>query len=548
MTPAMPFLGEVLGHVPGRGIAVLRTLALDEDLHLADHHFVPARPHKPLAACYPVLPMTFSLEAMAEVAACLAPGLGLTGIDAVGAVRWIALEDSATLALRIEARVLEEAGPRGIRVAASIVAGDAPQPAISAELLFGAHYRHSLEPVAAAPAAAAAIGAAEVYASRQLFHGPTLRCLDGPIALDRDDAAGTLAVRAPDRLFRSSAAPQLLTDPALMDGVGQLIGVWAMARHGRVTFPIGLGKLEYYGPTPPPGSRVPIRVRTRALGKLLSSDVEIGDGAGAPWLRIRDWKSWQFRWDRQLLDFRRQPCRHLLSVEQALPAAAGAALVCRCMDGRAVADFDRGLLARHYLHLAEMAPYHALPAARQLAWLLGRIAAKDAARVWAARGGGAADMLHPAAFSLAADERGQPRVDVWPGPQAPPSLSIAHHGERAVAVAHGAPVGVDLERVAAREPACLAAYAGPAELALLPDATPAQAAEWQTRLWCAKEALGKLMGTGCLGSPRRYAALRREPDGALLMRHGPGGREALVHSLREGDLVCAVAADPAPGG
>ena len=84
---ALPFVGAVEAYQAGRSISVSHQLALAEDLYLADHHFVHASGIKPLSACFPVLPMTMSLEVMAETAACLAPGCGLLGLEQVSAAR-----------------------------------------------------------------------------------------------------------------------------------------------------------------------------------------------------------------------------------------------------------------------------------------------------------------------------------------------------------------------------------------------------------------------------------------------------------------------------
>lgn len=558
----MPFIGAITDYAPGRRICVERMLSLAEDLHLADHHFVPARPHKPLSACYPVLPLTFSLEAMAEVAACLAPGMGLVGIEQVGAGRWIALADRDRLALSITAQTDGGDGPEQ-RVAVAIRADGERQPAISAVLVYGPAYRRTLAgPPPPAPADSV-LDAAQIYARRQLFHGPSLRCLRGRITVAGQGASGTLLVRAPDRLFASTPTPQLLTDPALMDGVGQLIGIWAMQTQQRVTFPIGIDQLEYYAATPAPGSLAEIRIHTVVSGKFLRTDVEIGDGAGALWLRIRGWKSWQFRWDARLLDFRRHPQRYLLSEPHALAAQGGAAAgtpLCRALDAARIADFDRTLLARHYLHADEMAAFEAKAGhpPRQLQWLLGRIAAKDAARAWAVApaapsgpegGDGGPAMPHPATIAIDYDALGRPRIAVWPLASAPPWISIAHCASRALAVAHDAPAGVDIEHVGPREAAFVAAFSNAAERAQLPGweegARGAAAAqpgreEWLTRLWCAKEAQGKLLGTGLGPSPRDFALLRRAPDQALLMRHRPSGAAARVTTLRDGPFICAL--------
>ena len=89
--PRMPFIGSVLDYVPGERITIERKLSVDEDLYLADHAFVHAPGIKPTSACLPVVPMTMSLEIMAEAAACLAPGCGLLGFEDVRSVTWIDL-------------------------------------------------------------------------------------------------------------------------------------------------------------------------------------------------------------------------------------------------------------------------------------------------------------------------------------------------------------------------------------------------------------------------------------------------------------------------
>ena len=548
--PALPFIGQLLRCVPGQSITVTRRLSLQEDLYLADHHFVHAPGVKPLAACFPVLPMTVSLEVMAETAACLAPGCGLTGFENVSAGRWIALAERDALTLRIEGQVEHFDPPSATwRIGVAIFIDGEAGAAISASLLFGKHYPCTLALALDAVAAATNLSAAHVYAQRHLFHGPRFQCLAGSIALDQGGASAELLVRAPDQLFRSNAQPQLLTDPALLDTVGQVMALWSL-QQGRVAFPVGLGKLELYGPTPAPGTRVVLRAALRASGlKMLDADVEISDGLGAVWLRIRGWKSWQFKWDQRLQDFRRLPCRYLLSDRLALPAAIPGPL-CQRVDAARVAGFDLALLARHYLDGEEMARFAAKSstAARQLEWLLGRIAAKDAIRAWHAlrQGGGEAEgggeLLHPAAFGLDNDACGQPRVVRWPDAGIPPPcVSIAHCAEQALAVAHADPVGIDIERVAARDDAFLHAFSSAAERALLaPLSGPGPVRDaWLTRLWCAKEALGKRLGTGVNQAPQRFEARALGPAESLHMCHAGSGSTSRVGTVQHGDFIIA---------
>jgi 4'-phosphopantetheinyl transferase EntD len=210
------------------------------------------------------------------------------------------------------------------------------------------------------------------------------------------------------------------------------------------------------------------------------------------------------------------------------------------MDAASVADFDRTLLARHYLRREEMAAFEAKAAVppRQLEWLLGRIAAKDAARRWAAGDGGAP--LHPVTFAIDNDAAGQPRVTHWPLPSPPPQLSIAHSNGRALAAAHHATIGVDIETIAPRDSLCVAAFSDERERRWLRSGDGVDADEWLTRLWCAKEVLGKLMGTAVRPSPLAFAAVGRDAHDCLLMRHRPDGTGARVAAVRDGAFIYAL--------
>ncbi|TWI62181.1 4'-phosphopantetheinyl transferase superfamily protein [Pseudoduganella lurida] len=544
----LPFLGTVTGYQPGVQVAVERPLLPARDRYLSDHDFVQA-PGMRNPNCYPVVPMTMSLEMMAEVAACLVPGLGVTGIEDVNAVRWIVAGDGGAAVLRVEAVIdLSSSTPDRYRIDARICADGDRQPSISARLLFGRRYPVAPPPLPPAepPAGAAApvlFDTASAYAQRLMFHGPSFQAMHGIARLGAEDVRGELVVRAPSTLFAGTEAPQLLLDPALLDGLGQLVALWSFHHHRQAAFPVGLGRLTLCGPTPPAGSVVPARavIRGRQL-KMLVADLEVGDGRGGTWLRIDGWRAWQFAWDARLLAFQRDPVRQLLSDAQDLPVPAAAsspsaAVQCRRIGAARVARFDAALLARHYLQPAELARFQALPAApRRTAWLLGRVAAKDAARAWHLAQGGMA--LHPGDFAIDNDAHGQPHVTHWPDSPAP-HLSIAHCGEEAVALAGATPVGIDLETVAVRDEACEQAVTTAAERELLGVRDGAVRAAWLTRLWCAKEAMGKRMGSGVVPGPRHFEAQALCADGSLRMWHAASGTGSIVTTLRSGEYMLA---------
>lgn len=545
----LPFVQRIAAFVPGASITVQRTLTLDEDLHLADHALVHAPGVKPISGCLPVVPLTMALEIMAETAACLAPGFGLIGFEDVTASRWIELADTETLELRITAETAQADHDRNIYwIAAAIYVSDQPTPAIQSRVLFAPQYCLDLSMNFAEGEDVRPLSCSgeQIYENRHLFHGPTYQLLTGQILVHNRGISGYAVVKAPTSLFQSTCSPQLLIDPTLLDTVGQLLGVWAIEQRDRQVFPIGMKKLELYRPTPAAGSRLPVWVEiTQEEAKTLRADVEIQDGAGSVWLRIRGWRGWKFRWSKQVTDFRRLPTRFPLSRRTELPGLPATAVCCMIMPAD-VARFDATLLARFCLDMNEMRDFgdkRSFPR-RQQHWLLGRIAAKDAARIWLARNAGSKGMLHPAALSIESDENGQPRLAPHLSELGLPKLSIAHCDEGVIALAHNEAVGVDIEPIAQREPDFFETMANDAERRLVNARGSGDAAnEWITRAWCAKEAAGKLLGSGMRGSPRAYEVRSVEPDGLFRVVHLESGQEIAVRTVRGHDLIIAYASD-----
>lgn len=540
----LPFIGQVVSYAPGTNISVERRLTLEEDLYLADHAFVYAPGVKPSSACLPVLPMTMSLEAMAEVAACLVPGCGLLGFEEIKATRWIELADTDALTLHIEARMDRYDTERGaylITVAISVAGQSAP--AISGRVLFGDRYLVELAPTFAELSNAhyLARNAERIYSERHMFHGPSFQCIAGEIMVGDEGLVGEFVVRSPERLFRSTPRPQLLADPALLDAVGQIIGIWAIEQD-RYAFPIGLGKLEIYGPTPPVGTHVPVRVEfTESGGKRLLANVEIQNGGGGVWMRIAGWASWKFRWERRLVDFRRLPHEYLLGQAAPLPDLDRKA-VCLMLNMSDLGSFDLGMLARYCLSMEEMPVFqgYARVSQRQQQWLLGRVVAKDAVRRWAAE---KADkpLLHPAAITIGSDARGRPFVETLPGCEMRPQVSIAHCEARAIAVAHEEDVGVDIERIAERDESFVQAFTTSLERDKIARFPQGEYHAWTTRLWCAKEAAGKLLGTGIEGAPQALEAVGVEADGQIQILDRTSGRSIQVRTVEDHGFVIAYA-------
>ena len=95
--PGRPLLGAFTHHEPGRTLVMRRILDLCED-HFATHHTVGGREISkvdPGQYGVPVMPMTFTLEMMAEAAAVLVPGLVVTSVRDVRLYRWLAYDEEA---------------------------------------------------------------------------------------------------------------------------------------------------------------------------------------------------------------------------------------------------------------------------------------------------------------------------------------------------------------------------------------------------------------------------------------------------------------------
>ena len=101
-------------------------------------------------------------------------------------------------------------------------------------------------------------------------------------------------------------------------------------------------------------------------------------------------------------------------------------------------------------------------------------------------------------------------------------------------------MGIDLEQIVERDSSFEGIAFRDEELALLPsgpEEAEARAAEL-ARLWCAKEAVAKLLGTGLGGSPKDFTIERLE-EGRVFVRAPGADNLFTVQTSRYGDWVLA---------
>jgi hypothetical protein len=444
----MPFIGEILEYEENAYILMERNIDVNQDLYIRDHLFVNADSVKPVSACLPVVPMTLSVEMMAEAAACLAPGYGLVGFENIRASQWIGLADTESITTRIRARFSDLEPQTGIlRVEAAILPSGSNKPSIEAKVLLARRYCENLvldfTPIEGEfrfP-----FKGDEIYREKRLFHGPVFHCIKGDPAFAGNKVIGELEVPDKSGILSYQPEPELLTDPILLDGVGQLVGLWAID-NGEYVFPVGINKLEIYRPSPPVGTRVPVLVEIKSNGaKLLSADVEIQDGEGRVWMRIRDWKYWVFRWPKPMMEFRRQPEYYLVSRILSVPDQPGGAVMQYISMGD-MKDSDFETMVRFVSHESELEPLMRIQD-KEARWrtLLERFAVKDAIRRWMA--GGSQKMMHPASMILEEIENGEFALKYPEHGDPGPVARMTSSSRGALAMVGGSRASMDLKRI-----------------------------------------------------------------------------------------------------
>ncbi|HET9991212.1 MAG TPA: 4'-phosphopantetheinyl transferase superfamily protein, partial [Kofleriaceae bacterium] len=460
-------------------LTTTRALSVATDPYLHDHCFYRQPPGWPIVSDhYPVVPMTMTIGMLIDAARGLCPELIPIAVEEIRALRWLAVEPPVEIAMQAKLRE-----PHVVDV-------DLPGYA-RATVRFAAAYpaapRASLPPLTAPRAAPHT--AEQMYADRWMFHGPAYQGVTsmGPVGSDGLDGEIT-TLPAPG---------------ALLDCAGQLMGWWVMhtEKRDRLAMPVLIERLELFAPHPAAGERVQCGVRMRDVGDVnVRADLELSRG-GVTWARITGWTDRRFDSDDAVWAVLMYPEHNALAVED----PAGFVTVTEHWRGSA----SRELMMRRYLTEREREDHERTGPRARRGWLLGRMAIKDAVRVHHWRQG--ERPLWPSQIVVSNAPSGRPLVD-YPalpfGSAASPGqarlvdgvhVSVAHKDDRAVAIvdAH-VDVGIDLERIEPRTPGFLAIAFTPSELALA-----AGRDDQYARLWAAKEAVAKALGTG-MTDPKRF--------------------------------------------
>jgi malonyl CoA-acyl carrier protein transacylase/phosphopantetheinyl transferase (holo-ACP synthase) len=516
---ALPFVDRIVSLELGSRAVALCDLNLEKHRFLRDHTLgAGVSTFDPDLVGLPVLPLAVSIEMLAEAASLVLRGQICVGVRHVQAHRWVVLE-SNHLTLRLTAVLAESTNE--VRVRADLEDGSSTETAGRGQPLVEATITFASQHAPTAPAGEFTLRAArpskwragEMYGRTGMFHGKAFQMVDRMDRSGEDGAEATLVGGEYSGWISSTPTPEFLTDPMLLDAMGQVIGYWVGDRFqkGLSVFPIKLDRLEVLSGALQPGERALCRARVTHVDEdWLRSDIEVVRQDGTVMVRMHKWEDRRLDLPPRLYAFRISPHEVFLSDEwpQVLVGLPNASTckACRLRLPRTVLEAHGGLWLRVLAYLVlsrderrEWQRLSPAPVSRRLDWLAGRIAAKDAVRLLLEPQLG---LLRLADIEIYVDQRGRPAVrGQWMEPgRGATHVTIAHSGGEALAIATDgrscAGLGADLEQMSRVGEVVRSAALTEREDRWLAAVEQHARTEWAARFWCAKEAVSKALGCG----------------------------------------------------
>jgi phosphopantetheinyl transferase len=364
-----------------------------------------------------------------------------------------------------------------------------------------------------------------------MFHGPVFQSVAMISRYGADGIDATLQVPADTGILTPDRYPGLCTDPVLLDGAIQAVGFWAwdQLERGFAIFPIGFDALDIYGSFPPPCTAVACAARIRLLrdGRI-SSDIDLVGAGRAILARLTGWQYRRFDWTRRFTEFGLAPQRGMLSSPWPAPVSRlpDGARCCRIHHAEIGGGSWLPMLASLILNRQERTAWSQVAGseAQQQAWLLGRLVAKDAVRLFLGDNHGV--QLAAADVEIVVGEHGRPHVveslERQLGIEV--DLSISHSGGNAVAVAASRDgrggIGIDIECLGNGHRVLADVGVSPDERALLAELPAGEPSAWLLRLRCAKEATTKALGAGLGWTSHNLVVRKADPTSGAVWLEG----------------------------
>lgn len=563
-----PMLGKITSLTPDQELIAIRELNVKEDIFLRDHALggcVSTKDSSLMSLM--VVPLTMSMEILAEAGAALMPDDVLIEMHDIKAHHWIQVDE--IVHLEIKARKVNSSPNQVAVEVRSLGATGQSDPALMVEgiMVFGNNY--PVPPKASTDSLVgehpSRLAETPLYDGRVMFHGP---CFQGVVSVDRSGENGVIGILRTlpaNGLFQSDSEPRFVTDPVVLDAAGQLVGYWAAEhlQNGFVVFPYHLESLRIYGPKRPAGELCRCRVMLQLHGnEAMRSDIEVVGAEGTVWMQFKGWADRRFDPPQRFHKAWITPHESTMSDEWPTPVVGfDERLSIDCYRLKSIFESGGGLWKELWASLVlsqqERKTFRELrgPERRQMEWLHGRTVAKDAVRGFLRSRYGLSFL--PADIEIVPDEYGKPSAIVSWTDNLPKAfeISLAHTDGMAVAlVGEKLPdrsLGIDVQVIRDLSHDFEAIALSEDERRLIDNMDPEQRNEWLFRCWCAKESISKALGRGLIEGPASVRVMSLNLDSGIVQATprgklaevvaGAAGAQLKAFTTRDGNFVVATA-------
>jgi acyl transferase domain-containing protein len=387
-----PFFHDIVENVPGVRAVARHRFSAEREIIFHDHALGrDVSTEDPSLLGLTLVPLTVTMEMLAEGGALLEPGKVLAGMRDIRASRWITLEKPG---YTIEATARQTApGEVHVALREAGVAGTLRPILAEAVAVFAARYPDSgpPRPFVLEDEKRSAWIPEQLYRTG-MFHGSLMQGAKSVERAGRNGSSATLEALSHAQLFTDNPRPAFLFDPVLLDAAGQVVAYWfwEAIEKGTDLFPYRVGSFHCYAPAPPTGTLLECRVVLRfESGSVIHSDIEVLDRAGKVYYRLDNWETRRFPQPPRFLRLRIDPRATYISTPWKEPVAGKRGVACCRVEGlpQEFLESSHGVwlktLAYLVLSRRERAAWDNLQTAakERYDWLLGRCAAKDAVRM-----------------------------------------------------------------------------------------------------------------------------------------------------------------------